>query len=54
MHMDRQNFLLYKPKSIANNAVLPFVMTYHSDLPNVRDIVDIRGSFKKFQDWADI
>ena len=39
-HMERQNLLSYKPKPTANKAVLPFVLTYHPDLPKARDIVD--------------
>ena len=39
-HSDIQNLLSYKPKPTANRAVLPFVMTYHADLPKVRGIVE--------------
>ena len=39
-HMERQNLLSYKPKPTANKAVLPFVLTYHPDLPKARGIVD--------------
>ena len=39
-HIDIQNLLSFKPKPTANKAVLPFVMTCHPDLPNVRGIVD--------------
>ena len=39
-HMERQNLLSYKPKPTANKAVLPFVLTYHPDLPKARSIVD--------------
>ena len=35
-HIDRQNLLSYKPKPTANKAVLPFVMTYHPDLPKAQ------------------
>ena len=38
--MERQNLLSYKPKPTANKAVLPFVLTYHPDLPKARAIVD--------------
>ena len=34
----REDLLSYRPKSESN--VLPFVLTYHSDLPKVRDIVN--------------
>ena len=39
-HMERQNLLSYKPKPTANKVVLPFVLTYHPDLPKARGIVD--------------
>ena len=38
-HMERQNLLSYKPKPTANKAVLPFVLTYHPDLPKARAIL---------------
>ena len=34
----REDLLSYRPKSESN--VLPFVLTYHPDLPKVRDIVN--------------
>ena len=32
--------LSYRPKSTEVGTILPFVLTYHPDLPKVRDIVD--------------
>ena len=40
----------YKPKPTANKAVLPFVMTYHSDLPKVWGIVDKHWSIIESSD----
>ena len=37
-HIDRQNLLSYKPKRTANKAVLPFVMTYLSDLQKSEEL----------------
>ena len=36
----RDALLLYRPKSAEVGTKLPFVLTYHPDLPKVRDIVD--------------
>ena len=49
-HMERQNLLSYKPKPTANKAVLPFVMTYHPELPKVRGIVDKHWSIIESSD----
>ena len=38
--MDRLSLLSYRPKPTADKAILPFVITYHPDLPKVRNIVD--------------
>ena len=48
--MERQNLLSYKPKPTANKAVLPFVMTYHLELPKVRDVVDKHWSIIESSD----
>ena len=40
--MDRLSLLSYRHKPIADKAILPFVITYHPDLPKVRNIVDKR------------
>ena len=37
--MDRLSLLSYRPKPTADKAILPFVITYHPDLPKVRNIV---------------
>ena len=36
----RDALLSYRPKSAEVGTILPFVLTYHPDLPKVRDIVD--------------
>ena len=38
--MDRISLLSYRPKPTSDKAILPFVITYHPDLPKVRNIVD--------------
>ena len=38
--MDRLSLLSYRPKPTQDKAILPFVITYHPDLPKVRNIVD--------------
>ena len=48
--MERQNLLSYKPKPTANKAVLPFVLTYHPDLPKARAIVNKHWSIKDSSD----
>ena len=53
-HIDRQNLLSYKPKPTANKAVLPFVMTYHPDLPKVRGIVDKHWSIIEYLDQGQL
>ena len=42
--MDIHSFSSNKPKPTENKAGLPFVMTYHKDLPKVGGIVDKHGS----------
>ena len=47
----REDLLSYRPKSESN--ILPFVLTYHLDLPKVRDIVNNTGpSLSLLAHWA--
>ena len=36
----RDALLSYRPRSAEVGTILPFVLTYHHDLPKIRDIVD--------------
>ena len=38
--MDRPSLLSYRPKPTTDKAILPSVITFHPDLPKVRNIVD--------------
>lgn len=38
--MDRKDLLSYRPKPAKDENILPFVLTYHPDLPKARDIVN--------------
>ena len=39
----RDVLLSYRPKSAEVGSIVPFVLTYHPDLPKIRDIVDKIG-----------
>ena len=45
----RDALLSYRPKSAEVGTILPFVLTYHPDLPKVRDIVDKIGPSSSHQ-----
>ena len=46
----RDALLSYRPKSAEVGTILPFVLTYHPDLPKVRDIVDKNWSIIESSD----
>ena len=46
----RDALLSYRPKSTEVGTILPFVLTYHPDLPKVRDIVDKNWSIIESSD----
>ena len=46
----RDALLSYKPKSAEVGTILPFVLTYHPDLPKNRDIVDKNWSIIESSD----
>ena len=46
----RDALLSYRPKSAEVSTILPFVLTYHPDLPKVRDIVDKNWSIIESSD----
>ena len=46
----RDALLSYRPKSAEVGTILPFVLTYHPDLPKVRDIVDKNWSIIEASD----
>ena len=46
----RDALLSYRPKSADVDTILPFVLTYHPDLPKVRDIVDKNWSIIESSD----
>ena len=46
----RDDLLSYRPKSVEVGTILPFVLTYHPDLPKVRDIVDKNWSIIESSD----
>ena len=46
----RDALLSYRPKSAEVGTILPFVLTYHPDLPKIRVIVDKNWSIIKFSD----
>ena len=51
----RDALLSYRPKSAEVGTILPFVLTYHPDLPKVRDIVDKNWSIiESFDELKDI
>ena len=46
----RDALLSYRPKSAEVGTILPFVLTYHTDLPKVKDIVDKKWSIIESSD----
>ena len=46
----REALLSYRPKSAEVGTILPFVLTYHPDLPKIRDNFDQNWSFIESSD----
>ena len=50
MQRSRDVLLSYRPKSAEVGTILPIVLTYHPDLPKIRDIVDKDWSIDELRD----